>query len=46
MVFKGHCVYTNWILFSHQKGGNLAIWQYVNGPWEHYAKWNKSEKDK
>ena len=35
----------NGILFSNRKG-NLAIRKNMIGPWGHYAKWNKSEKDK
>ena len=26
--------------------GNLAICDNMDGPWGHYAKWNKSEKTK
>ena len=33
-------------LRSHKKGWNTAICDNRDGPWEHYAKWNKSEKAK
>ena len=38
----------NGILLSHQKEWNLsiAICNDVDGARVHYAKWNKSEKDK
>ena len=32
-------------LFSHKKDGNLAILNSVDGPWGHYAEWNKSDKE-
>ena len=32
----------NEILFSHKKEWNLAICNNIDGPWGHYAKWNKS----
>ena len=35
----------NGILFSRKKG-NLATCNNTDKPWGHYAKWNKSEKDK
>ena len=35
----------NGILLNHETR-NLAIWDEMDGPWGHYAKWNKSEKDK
>ena len=34
------------ILFSFKKEGNPAICDNVDEPGGHYAKWNKSEKDK
>ena len=34
------------ILFSHKKEQNLAIHNNADGIWGHYAKCNKSEKDK
>ena len=34
------------VSFSHKKEWNLAIRNNVDGIWGHYAKWNKSEKDK
>ena len=32
------------ILFSHEKEGNPAICNNMDGPWGHYAQWNKSKK--
>ena len=32
------------ILFSHEKEGNPAIFNNMNGPWDHYAEWDKSDK--
>ena len=34
------------ILFSHKKEWSLAICEHIDGPQGHYARWNKSEKDK
>ena len=34
------------VLYNHQKDGCIAICSSVNWPGEHYAKWNKSGKDK
>lgn len=42
------CVCTcarNVILLSNKKEVNLTIYNMA-GPWQHYAKWNKPEKDK
>ena len=36
----------NEILLSHKKGWNFVIFRDMNGLGRHYAKWNKSEKDK
>lgn len=36
----------NAVLFIHEKEGNLATCDNMNGLWEHYIKWFKSEKDK
>ena len=36
----------NEILFSHGRGGYPPICDNMDGPWAHYAKWDKSEKDK
>lgn len=33
-------------LFSQEKEGNSAICNNSDGPWGHYAKWGKSDKDK
>ena len=35
-----------WILFSHERKGNPAICDNMDGPWEHYAKWNKSDRER
>ena len=44
---KENVVYTyNGILFSHKKEGNLAICDNMNEPWEHYVKWNKSDRER
>ena len=37
------CIH-NGILFSHKKERNPPIWDNMDKPWGHYAKWNKSEK--
>ena len=34
------------ILFSHKKEGNLAICDNVCRHWGHYAKWNKSDRER
>ena len=41
-VVCGH----NGILFRHKKKENPIIYDKTDGFWGHYAKWNKSEKDK
>ena len=33
------------ILLMHEKGWNDSICDYTNGPWEYYAKQNKSQKN-
>ena len=35
----------NGILFSHKKG-NSDVCNNMNGPWGHYAKWNKSDTER
>ena len=30
------------VLFRHEKKGNPVIWNDMDGPWGHYAKWDKS----
>ena len=43
------CVYIyiyNGILFSHEKERNLAIYDNMVGTWGHYAKWNKSDRER
>ena len=34
------------ILFSHKKEGSLDICSIMDGTWGHYAKWNKSDKER
>lgn len=36
----------NEILFSHEKGGYLAVWDNMSGPWAQDIKQVKSENDK
>ena len=43
------CIYTHmymFILFSHKKWGNPTICNNMNGPWTHYAVWNKSGQER
>ena len=42
-------IYTHtytWILLSRKKELKFSICDNLNGPWRHYAKWNKLKKDK
>ena len=39
------CIY-NGILFSHKNEQYFAICENMNGPWGHYAKWNKSDRER
>ena len=34
------------ILLSHEKEGNPTICKNMDGPWGHYAKWNKSDRER
>ena len=44
---KMWCIYIhNGILLSRKKEWNLAVCDNMNGLGGHYAKWNKSDKDK
>lgn len=36
----------NGILFSHKSWENHALCGNMDGPWGHYSKWNRTEKDK
>ena len=36
----------NGILFSHKNNEILSICDNMDGPWGHYAKWNKSDREK
>ena len=38
-------IYHNGILFHHEKEGNSAICNNMDGPWGHYVKWNKSDRE-
>ena len=35
-----------WILFSHEKEGNPAIYVNMYEPWRYYAMWNKPDRKK
>ena len=37
--------HTHKVSFRHKKGGNSAIYHNMSRTWEHYAKWNKSERE-
>ena len=41
-----HTYIHNGTLFSHEKQGNSAICNNMDGWWGYYAKWNTSEKGK
>lgn len=41
-----HWYIHTWILFSHEKEGYPSICNNMNGPWTHYAKQDKPDKDK
>ena len=44
---KENVVYIyNGIVPSHKKEWNLAICYNMDGPWGHYAEWNKSDKER
>ena len=34
------------MLFSHRKEGNPAFCGSVDGPWEHYAKWDEWDRER
>ena len=36
----------NGLLLGSKKEGNLTLWDSVDGPGEHYAKWNKPVREK
>ena len=36
----------NEILFSHKNDWVFAICDNRDGPWKHYAKWNKSDRER
>ena len=35
---------TQWNTIGHKKEGNPIIYYNMDGPWEHYAKWIKSDR--
>ena len=35
----------NVMSFSHEKKGNPAICHNMDGPWGHYVKWDKSDRE-
>lgn len=37
-------MYIDGILFSHEKEGNPAICDNVDGPWGHYTKWDVRQR--
>ena len=44
---KANVVYLHTeILFGHKKEWNLAIYNNMEWPWGHYAKWSKSERER
>ena len=44
---KENIVYIhNGILFDHEKGEHLTICDNMDGPWGHYAKWNKPDRER
>ena len=47
MSYTHRRIYThNGILFSHEKEGPLATFDLMDGPWGHYAKWNKTDRER
>ena len=49
MYIYTHYIYThihNGMLFSHKKEWNLSICANMDGPWGHYAKWTKSDRER
>ena len=34
------------ILFSHKKEGSPVVCNNMNKPWGHYAKWDKSDRER
>lgn len=40
------CVYIMEYLSSREKEGNPDVWDSMDVPWEHHAKWDKEKKDK
>ena len=43
---KEYAYKCNGISLSHKKEWNLAIFNNIDGPREHYAKWNKSDRER
>ena len=45
-VYKNYIyIYIYGISYSNEKEGNAVICDNMNGPWEHFSKWNMSEKE-
>ena len=34
-----------WNILSHKKEWNIAICNNMDGPWGHYTKWNRSDRE-
>ena len=44
-IDKENVIYI-YILFSHKNEENPTTCDNMNGPWGHYAKWNKSDRER
>ena len=41
------CTHTHTgIFFTHEEEGNPTSWDHMDGPWGHYANWNKSDRER
>ena len=38
--------YIQWDIFSHRNWGNPAIYDNMDGPWVHCAKWSKPDRER
>ena len=48
-VYVCVCIYIyiyNGMLFSHEKEGNMEIWDNMDGSWGNFAKWNKPDRER
>ena len=43
---KEDIVYTQWNIIQPLKEGNFAFCNNMDGPWGHYAKWSKSDRER